>query len=267
MIENYSYVKRMTMSVNTVHVRFSLIYLLLIISSFYVFAEDELKVVRTSTNSFDIQLSNSDDVSGVQFCVHSTHGIILETVKPGSSIANSSWIVGSYSANDSTVNILVLNTHERSFPHGSETLASIIFRMVDPSQMDSITLSNVMVVDSSGDSLGVIITNLVWHGKTQSQNNSEESKPFNLYQNYPNPFNPATMVHYRLNTPAVVRLSIYDITGREVVRLVDEYQNTGDYHLTWDSHSKNDKKLSSGVYIAQLHVGRNRFSQKMLLTK
>ena len=54
-------------------------------------------------------------------------------------------------------------------------------------------------------------------------------KSFALGQNFPNPFNPSTILTYRLKVPAQVRLSIFDITGREVTRLVDQYQYVGEY--------------------------------------
>jgi hypothetical protein len=179
----------------------------------------------------------------------------------------SSWIVDSYTANDSTINVLVLNAEKQSLPNGSGTLASILFTTVDPKEMNSVELTNVMVIDVNGDSLGVTITNLAWDDKHLSATNAGESKSFVLGQNFPNPFNPSTIINYRLNKAAFVRLSVYDITGREVSRLINQYQYVGEYKVKWDSNSNNGQKIASGIYIARLNVDNNSFSQKMLLTK
>jgi hypothetical protein len=253
--------------VNTIRQRYSQIIILLITVSFPAFAGNELKVVRTSLNSLDILLANSDGVSGVQFCIRTSRGIVLESVKPGTRTVKSSWIVDSYTANDSTINVLVLNAEKQSLPNGSGTLASILFTTVDPKEMNSVELTNVMVIDVNGDSLGVTITNLAWDDKHLSATNAGESKSFVLGQNFPNPFNPSTIINYRLNKAAFVRLSVYDITGREVSRLINQYQYVGEYKVKWDSNSNNGQKIASGIYIARLNVDNNSFSQKMLLTK
>lgn len=86
---------------------------------------------------------------------------------------------------------------------------------------------------------------------------------FSLAQNYPNPFNPETVISYELATAGKVNVTLFDITGREIERLVDRYQNAGKYHFTY-----NARNLTSGVYIYRLTTGSG-FSQsrKMILIK
>jgi len=247
--------------------RFCRIILLLITAALSVSANNELKVVRTSSNSIDVQLANSEKVTGVQFCIHTSSGIVLESVQPGTRTAKSSWIVDSYIANDSTVNVLILNVEQQSLANGSGTVASIIFTMFKPQEINSVELKNVMVVDGKGDSLGVTITNLEWNDKVLSTTNTDEQKSFVFGQNFPNPFNPSTILTYRLNKASQVRLSVYDITGREVNRLIDQYQYVGEYNVKWDSNSNNGQKMASGIYIARLDVDNSSASRKMLLTK
>ena len=253
--------------IDMIRKRYSKIIILLIIVSLSAFAGNDLKVVRTSSNSLDVLLTNSDGVSGVQFCIRTSHGILLESVQPGIRTAASSWIVDSYNANDTTVNVLVLNAEKKSFPNGSGTIASIHFTMINPKEMNSVELTNVMVIDGKGDSLGVTIANLVLDDKRLSATNTGEPESFFLGHNFPNPFNPTTILNYRLNKAAFVRLSVYDITGREVSRLINQYQYAGEYNVTWDSNSNNGQKMASGIYIARLSVDNKSFSQKMLLTK
>jgi hypothetical protein len=66
---------------------------------------------------------------------------------------------------------------------------------------------------------------------------------FNIMPNYPNPFNPVTVITYELPVTSGVKLSVYDITGKEVAVLVNEKQNMGTYKVSW-----NADKYSSGVY-------------------
>jgi hypothetical protein len=83
-----------------------------------------------------------------------------------------------------------------------------------------------------------------------------------LLQNYPNPFNPRTKISYILNKEARVRLSVLNLMGEEVARLVEEHQPSGQ-HSAWfdgDSHA-------SGVYITRLMANGQVQTRKMLLLK
>jgi hypothetical protein len=253
--------------VNQMLTRYSLLFVLLIVPSFSLFAGNELKVVMTSPNSLDILINISDDISGIQFSVHSSSNIRFETVLPGPLTANSSWIVGSFNANDSTVNVLMLNTRQESFPHGAGVLASLKILDVESKERKFVMFSNVLAIDPLGDSLEIHIANLIWQENNLPAAETEEMKSGVFGQNYPNPFNPTTILNYQLKMPAVVRLSVYDITGREVTRLIDGYQNAGVYQTTWNSTASNGQKVSSGVYFARLSVNQDSFTQKIMLTK
>ena len=85
---------------------------------------------------------------------------------------------------------------------------------------------------------------------------------FVLHPAYPNPFNPSTMLRYDLKSAGEVKLSIYDVTGREVATLVDGYKPSGSYNVKFEAEN-----LSSGMYLALLNCGGRTYSQKMLLVK
>ncbi len=72
---------------------------------------------------------------------------------------------------------------------------------------------------------------------------------FNLYQNYPNPFNPTTTIRYDLPVTANVRISIYDVLGKEVALLIDTQQPAGEHFVEF-----NTPGLSSGVYFYRLEA-------------
>jgi hypothetical protein len=98
-----------------------------------------------------------------------------------------------------------------------------------------------------------------------------ESVPqaYRLGQNFPDPFNPATVIGYSLVDNSSVRLSVFDMLGREVATLVNEREEPGDYSSRWDA-----REMPSGVYIYRLTTvpisGTGKAfvsSRKMVLTK
>ncbi len=93
---------------------------------------------------------------------------------------------------------------------------------------------------------------------------TEETVPeqFSLSQNYPNPFNPATRIRFALPARANVRLTVYDILGREVALLVDEVKNEGRYEVEFSGTG-----LASGVYYYTLRTGGKAETRTMVLMK
>lgn len=83
-----------------------------------------------------------------------------------------------------------------------------------------------------------------------------------LDQNYPNPFNPTTTIAFTLDRTQHVRLSVYDVLGREVAVLVDGVQGAGAYRVPFDATG-----LVSGTYLYRLRAGSNTLSRTMLLVK
>jgi len=84
-----------------------------------------------------------------------------------------------------------------------------------------------------------------------------------LQQNYPNPFNSSTKIAYSIPNSYFVILKIYDMLGKEVQTLVNEFQNVGTYSYNLDA-----SKLSSGIYFYSLQVGNDFVeTKKMLLMK
>lgn len=85
---------------------------------------------------------------------------------------------------------------------------------------------------------------------------------FTLYPAYPNPFNSTVNIQYDLERTGSVRLSIYDVDGREAKVLVNKSQNSGRHQISWDAHG-----LASGIYILQLQLEARVQNRKILLLK
>jgi len=96
---------------------------------------------------------------------------------------------------------------------------------------------------------------------------------FTLAQNYPNPFNPSTTISYALPEATHVRLSIFDMLGREVVVLADERKDAGVYEVMFDARVPAGQAagrgfhLASGVYFYRLSTGAYSETRPMVLMK
>jgi hypothetical protein len=85
---------------------------------------------------------------------------------------------------------------------------------------------------------------------------------FGLMQNYPNPFNPSTVVEFSIVQPGHVSLKVFDLLGREVALLVDEFKSPGTYRVTF-----NAENLSGGTYFYTLRAGSSEITKKMAFVK
>jgi spore germination protein YaaH len=94
---------------------------------------------------------------------------------------------------------------------------------------------------------------------------------FILYQNYPNPFNPATNIRYNLSISCKVQLKVYDLLGREISKVVDKFQQAGNYNYQFSSINlpggKSIYQLSSGIYFYRLTAGNFSETKKMVLIR
>jgi len=100
---------------------------------------------------------------------------------------------------------------------------------------------------------------IVGVGSTQIVNR----KDYNLEQNYPNPFNPKTTIKYHISSNNTkVKLSVYDLSGKEIAVLVKSKNNTGMYKVDFDG-----KNLASGTYFYVLEANEDRITKKMILIK
>ena len=89
-----------------------------------------------------------------------------------------------------------------------------------------------------------------------------------LNQNYPNPFNPETTIPYALSSDAIVSLTIYNIAGQVVRKLVDgEALAAGQYQAVWDGRSESGASVASGMYFYLLHAGDYVAKRKMVLLR
>ena len=92
--------------------------------------------------------------------------------------------------------------------------------------------------------------------------NNELPTGYSLSQNYPNPFNPATNIKFAIPQAGFVKLTVFNMLGREVETLVNENLNAGTYNADWNASS-----YSSGVYFYKVQAGEFTDTRKMILVK
>jgi len=88
-----------------------------------------------------------------------------------------------------------------------------------------------------------------------------------LYQNHPNPFNPVTKIRYDLPDDAYVTLTIHDMMGRRVRRLVDGPQTAGNRSIQWNGTDEQGRAISAGLYLFSISAGQFNETRKMILLK
>ena len=90
---------------------------------------------------------------------------------------------------------------------------------------------------------------------------------YNLYNNYPNPFNSVTKLNYDLTDDIMVNIIIYDVLGRFVKEMVNNYQSAGQRSISWDGTDDKGAIVSAGVYFYSIQAGKFMQTKKMVLLK
>ena len=126
----------------------------------------------------------------------------------------------------------------------------------------SLSVDNNKNVYTIGGSLNDIVTVKYSQPTGISLNNSNIPSVFELSQNYPNPFNPTTNIKFKNKLAGIVKLSIFDLAGKEVALLVNERLSPGEYEYTFDGSN-----LTSGVYFYQLKTEEYIETKRMILAK
>ncbi|MGE5437716.1 MAG: T9SS type A sorting domain-containing protein [Syntrophothermus sp.] len=97
---------------------------------------------------------------------------------------------------------------------------------------------------------------------TDVDENNSTITNYSLEQNYPNPFNPSTRISYNLLSSGMTTIKIYDVLGKEIATLVNEYQTSGSHYVDFKAEG-----LNSGVYFYKINSGEYTEVKKMVFIK
>lgn len=127
--------------------------------------------------------------------------------------------------------------------------------------LNSIFLIDALTGYAVGNSGTILKTT---NGGTSSVISTSNEVPdkFKLYQNYPNPFNPITKIKFQIAKAGNAKLIVFDVTGREIEKLVDQDLKPGIYEVSFDGNN-----LSSGVYYYKLIMEGYSEVKRMVLVK
>jgi hypothetical protein len=140
---------------------------------------------------------------------------------------------------------------------------------------DTITPDGITIKDVWGNpaEIPVVITGSFdpQVGIEENSNYQLSITSFQLFQNYPNPFHELTAISYQLKASSHTSLKIYDVTGRLVETLVDEFQEPGVYQVEWNSRIP-ESGVRSGIYFYRLQARRGqdtvyKSTKKLILLK
>ena len=92
-------------------------------------------------------------------------------------------------------------------------------------------------------------------------------REINISQNYPNPFNPITKFTYTVSRPGRVSLKIYDVMGKLVKTIFQEYKEEGTFEVQWNGHDDSHQSVSSGIYFYKFSLDGKSSIKKMILSK
>ena len=131
---------------------------------------------------------------------------------------------------------------------------------IDSSGLYTATEAGEFTVTASTDESSVIGIATVRVIRTSVERIGDMPKEFTLSQNYPNPFNPETIIEYSVKEACHVRLEIYNVVGRNVLTLVNSFQQPGVYRASFDAAG-----LSTGVYFYRIRMNDFVAVKKMVL--
>jgi chitinase len=133
------------------------------------------------------------------------------------------------------------------------------------------SMGGIMIWELSQDVLGSNqpLLNVIAHEMLTPTTSVEQPcelqpKNYTLNNNYPNPFNPSTIIQFSLPQTGFVSLKVYDVLGREVATLINEWRNAGTGSAVFDASAA---RISSGVYFYRLVAGTFTQTKRCLLVK
>jgi len=186
-----------------------------------------------------------DIISGIQFTIP---GVVIDDISTESISIPEGWILRSKSIDDKTTFLLVdlSGKNARSYIR-----LELPFKLT--TTMDDLVISNVQ-----GQALKPVIS----QKEAEPGLNTDAVLPIQFSSPYPNPFNPDISIPFALSDDMEIRVSVYDITGREIAVLQDGLLEAGQYQLSW-----NAIQFPSGVYIIQLRTAGTIQTRKAILMK
>ena len=147
------------------------------------------------------------------------------------------------------------------------------YRDINNVQAYSINNNNFEIISTvvSGNYLLANVTDLssyvLAYNNDENFIDDEIPNVFGISSCYPNPFNPILNIDYFIDIDSKVSINIYDILGREIINLFDDFRTQGKYNISWDGKDIFGLNLSSGIYFIKIENLYSTDIQKVTLLK
>ena len=207
--------------------------------------------------SIEILYDATNNIAGFQFTVS---GVTL-TEASGGAAADSGFTV---SVGSETGIVIGFAFDGSTIPAGAGALTYLHVVGIDSETQTC--LSDVIVSDSEGGSFSDV---MIGDCADISMLDIFDEMPteYSLSQNYPNPFNPTTNISFSVVDAGQVSLKVYDLSGKEINELSNNFYTPGTYNVIWDATDSYGNQVSSGIYIYQLQTKDGILSNSMILMR
>ncbi|MDP6769082.1 MAG: peptidoglycan DD-metalloendopeptidase family protein, partial [Anaerolineales bacterium] len=184
---------------------------------------------------------------------------------PGLSTAAQYEIIIKDTAGINTKNIITVD--QTNNPGNFTTIATVNLRS---GSNCAIILRDVVGLESTGSNVAFDAIRFI---NTQQLDNSNEENSIVVpndiivHPSYPNPFNANTTIHYQTQQKRKIDISIFDVSGKHINTLVDEFKNPGSHTVAWGGSNYNNQAVPSGIYYCVVTSNEYRYAQKIVLLK
>ncbi len=227
-----------------------------------------VSLADTTVNFYDITKRGLYYIDGNKFCIIGSGGRIYKSTDGGTTwvqkpSGTTNTLRSIYQHTADSIVVVGDNGTIRFSTNGGETwFTDSYFNSSSTRNFKAVSLVNLdnKTYSALSDSLFFVSNEPL----TLGLNNINTAIPqtMRLHQNYPNPFNPATKIGFNLPKGSFAKLTVYDITGREIKTLVNENLHAGTYEYEW-----NGINLPSGVYFYKLTAENFTETRRMVLVK
>ncbi|MBL7024668.1 MAG: T9SS type A sorting domain-containing protein [Candidatus Marinimicrobia bacterium] len=119
------------------------------------------------------------------------------------------------------------------------------------------SVAGLDIHENLGDASDAVMATIV------NIDNAALPESFAMDQNYPNPFNPSTQINFSLPEASEMTLTVYDLSGRQIVRLVESSMSAGYHQVVWNGLNTQGESVSTGMYIYRMQAGNFSETRKM----
>jgi hypothetical protein len=227
----------------------------------------ELLVARVdgtpgATVEVPVSLENADGFYGIQFIVEHDPGLVTPVDVYASELA--SGCLFEWNAVDGNVNVAIASIGGIT---GDGELCRIVYSVEPEAAGEVCALPAVAYVDENPTPLSTVAGEISCLS-TGVDDGSGEPRRYALHPPVPNPFNPMTTVAYDVPSGGgAVRIEVYDVAGRLVATLVDEWKAAGSYSVDWHGVDESGREMASGIYFCRMTAGEKVMSRKLAMLK